>query len=226
MLEAADDCIEGKTIAISGAGNVAIHAAEKAVDMGANVVTLSDSKGFIHDAEGMNLDKINWIRKHKQKSGVSLESYANEFGGKWYEGKAPWGVTCHIALPCATQNEIDGRVAGTLIDNGCILIAEGANMPLTPQAIEKVRSSKVLFGPAKAVNAGGVAVSGLEISQNRTAIPRRRQEISEELHTIMKRIHDQCAEASPRNDHIDYAKGANIAAFKRISEAMMAQGLS
>lgn len=226
MLEAANDCVEGKTIAISGAGNVATHAAEKAVEMGGKVVTLSDSNGFVYDKDGFDIEKLRWVRKHKSKPGASLEDYTSEFGGDWFAGQKPWRVTCEIALPCATQNEIDEGDVDALIDNGCKLVAEGANMPLTAGAIKKVRSAKIHFAPAKAANAGGVAVSGLEISQNRTASSRTREQISEELHSIMKRIHDQCAEAGDAGDFIDYAKGANIAAFRKVAAAMLAQGLS
>ncbi len=226
MLEEQDKSIEGKTVVISGAGNVATHAAEKAIEMGAHVVTLSDSSGFIHDPDGLNLEKISWVRRHKSKPGTSLEAYVEEFcGANWQKGKAPWRVNCDIALPCATQNEIDEESAATLIDNGCQLIAEGANMPLTAKAIEVVRERKLLFGPAKAANAGGVAVSGLEISQNRSAAPLSREEVSEELRQIMKNIHAQCLEEGRQDDHVDYLRGANIAAFKRVASAMLAQGI-
>lgn len=227
MLEEQDKTVEGQTVVISGAGNVATHAAEKAIEMGAKVITLSDSSGFIHDPAGLDLEKLTWVRARKSKPGTSLEGFAEEFSGTaWHKGKAPWGVECNVALPCATQNEIGEEDAATLIDNGCQLIAEGANMPLTAEAIQVVRERKLPFGPAKAANAGGVAVSGLEISQNRSAAPLSREEVGEELKAIMKRIHSQCVEAGRQENHIDYLRGANIASFKRVANAMLAQGIA
>jgi glutamate dehydrogenase (NADP+) len=227
MLDEANDGVEQKTVVVSGSGNVASHAAQKAIDMGARVVTLSDSQGFVLDEDGFDLEKINWVRKHKARTGESLAAYADKFGAEWHEGKQPWGVACDIALPCATQNELTRDSAKALLDNGCRLIAEGANMPLTEDAVQLVRDRQILYGPAKAANAGGVAVSGLEISQNRIGRPWPRDEIGNDLHAIMKSIHDRCAEEG-RTDvgHIDYARGANIAAFRKVTSAMMAQGIS
>lgn len=229
MLDHVGDSIDGKTTIISGAGNVATHAAEKAVMMGANVVTLSDRKGFVHDPEGMTLEKIQWVKSHKATPGNSLKDYTQAFGGHWYAGKSPWLIECDIALPCATQNEMDEKAVRRLLHNGCILIAEGANMPLTQSATEAMRASNALYAPSKAANAGGVAVSGLEISANRTALSRTRNDLSQDLHSIMKSIHDRCVEAgtsASSASQVDYVRGANIAAFKRLSRALMAQGIT
>lgn len=227
MFDRRNEEVKNKTVVISGAGNVATHAAEKAIDMGAKVVALSDSKGFIHDRGGLNPEKLEWIRGHKAKPGASLEGFAEQFGADWIAGKRPWSVPCDIALPCATQNELDADAANQLIANGCRLVAEGANMPVTADAIERFREAKVLFGPAKAANAGGVAVSGLEISQNQMRRYRTRDDISQELHAIMKDIHSECvAHGKAEDGYVDYARGANIASFLKISEAMLAQGIS
>ncbi|MBU2532152.1 MAG: NADP-specific glutamate dehydrogenase [Alphaproteobacteria bacterium] len=227
MLGRANDALDGKTVAVSGAGNVATHAAEKAIEMGAKVITLSDSKGFIHDPDGVDKDKIDWVRRLKSRPGASLAAYADEFGAEWLEDGKPWCVPCDVALPCATQNELGLSDARQLLDNGCRLIAEGANMPLTKKALELVHDSRILLGPGKAANAGGVAVSGLEITQNQMRASRTRGDISSELHDIMKAIHDKCAEAGDGKDgYIDYSRGADIAAFRKLAKAMLAQGIS
>ncbi len=226
MLDHCGDGPSGKTIAISGAGNVATHAAEKAINMGAKVVTLSDSRGFIHDPQGLSLEKVRWVQRHKEQAGASLEAYVDEFGGDWHAGRKPWDVPCDIALPCATQNELDGDCAAKLIENGCKLVAEGANMPSTVAAIGKFRDAKVLYGPAKAANAGGVAVSGLEISQNQMRKSRSRDDISSELHAIMRDIHNACvASGETSNGYVDYARGANVASFRKVADAMISQGV-
>lgn len=226
MLDAANDGVEKKTVVVSGSGNVASHAAEKAIEMGARVLTLSDSQGFVLDEDGFDLEKINWVREHKARTGESLAACAEKFGVGWHKGKQPWGVACDIALPCATQNEVSGDAAKTLLDNGCRLIAEGANMPLTEAAVQLVRDRRILYGPAKAANAGGVAVSGLEISQNRIGRSWSKGEIGDRLHEIMKSIHDRCAEhGKAEGGHIDYARGANVAAFQKVASAMSAQGI-
>ena len=226
MLAEQDDQIDGKTIAISGAGNVATHAAELALENGGKVVTLSDSNGFIHDEAGLTQDKIDWVREHKAKSGASLEAYADEFDAKWHADKTPWGVTCDVALPCATQNELDKDSAKALIDNGCIAIVEGANMPTTADAKQAIRDADILFAPGKAANAGGVAVSGLEISQNRQRRPQSREELADALMGIMKTIHDSCAEHGGSKNGINYTKGANVAGFKKVAAAMYAEGVT
>ena len=226
MLAAQSEPVEGKTIAISGAGNVATHAAEKAIEMGGRVVTLSDSHGFVYDEGGLSKEKLDWVRRLKSKRGASLASYAGEFGATWHADQKPWGVHCDIALPCATQNEIDTEAATDLISNGCKFVAEGANMPTTVDALKRLRDANVLFGPAKAANAGGVAVSGLEISQNQSRKPRKREEINQELYEIMRDIHDLCAKYGRKDDGtIDYARGANIASFVKVADAMISQGL-
>ena len=225
MLETHDEEIDGKTLVISGAGNVATYAAELAVDRGAKVVTLSDSDGFIHDADGLTQEKIDWVRSHKAQPGASLEAYAEEFGAEWHAGGAPWQVACDIALPCATQNEMDADGAKALIANGCKVIVEGANMPLTSEAKEAVADSDVLFAPGKAANAGGVAVSGLEISQNRMRRSLSKEELCSDLMEIMTGIHDTCVEHGEGKDRVDYAKGANIAGFRKVADAMLAQGV-
>lgn len=227
MLEKAGQSLEGKKIAVSGAGNVATHAAEKATEMGGCVVTMSDSGGFIHDSAGIDREKIDWIRRHKADGGNSLADYADHFEAQWHEGKQPWSVACDVALPCATQNELDEDAAERLIEQGCGLIAEGANMPLTANAVRLVRERQLLFGPAKAANAGGVAVSGLEISQNRTGLSRSQDDIGRSLREIMGTIHERCVEEGQGDDgHIDYALGANRASFKQIANAMIAQGIA
>ncbi|MGR3761750.1 NADP-specific glutamate dehydrogenase [Roseobacteraceae bacterium NS-SX3] len=224
MLKCHGESLEGKEIVISGAGNVATHAAELAVKRGAKVLTLSDSGGFIYDKDGLSEDKIDWIRKHKADSGASIEAYAEEFGAEWHGGKAPWSVKCDVALPCATQNELDEEGVKALIENGCMALAEGANMPTTPKGRAAVASSELLFAPAKAANAGGVAVSGLEISQNQQRRGMSCEELADALEEIMAGIHESCAEAGEEEGKVNYAKGANIAAFRKVADAMMAQG--
>ena len=225
MLAARDDGLEGKTLIISGSGNVATHTAQKAIALGAKVISLSDSSGFIYDEDGLTPEKINWVREHKAKPGTSLKAYADEFGGKWTDGKAPWTLKGDIALPCATQNELDGEAAKTLVDNGISVIIEGANMPTTADAKAVFRKAEILFAPGKAANAGGVGVSGLEISQNRQRQFEDRDVIDEKLQSIMQHIHDECEDNGTRGGKIDYNKGANIAGFRKVANAMVAQGL-
>lgn len=226
MLARAGKDIEGQSIAISGAGNVATHAAKKAIELGGKVITLSDSKGLVVDKDGLTEEKITWVQELKSARGGSLEDFADEFGAEWHEGDAPWKVPCDIALPCATQNELDRSAAKTLIDNGCHAIAEGANMPLTADASSYVRESNVLFGPAKAANAGGVAISGLEIWQNRRRRPADRDAIGDELRSMMCEIHDRCvSEGEVDGGGVDYARGANVAGFKMVADATVAQGV-
>jgi glutamate dehydrogenase (NADP+) len=225
MLTAHDLDMEGMTVTISGAGNVATHAADKALSLGARVVTLSDSRGTIHDPAGLTTEKIAWVRELKSKPGASLETYTRKFGGEWRAGERPWAIPCDAALPCATENELGEDDARALVAQGCRAVAEGANMPTTRQAHAVLDEAGVLFAPAKAANAGGVAVSGLEISQNRAAKPQDAETVQRELNAIMGDIHDQCVEAGRRQDgHIDYARGANIAAFRKVAQAMLAQG--
>ena len=226
MLAERDESIDGKTIVVSGAGNVATFAAELAMCKGGRVVTLSDSRGFIHDADGLTQDKIDWVRQHKAKPGASLEVYADTFDATWHAGKAPWDVTCDIALPCATQNELDADGVKALIANDCAAIVEGANMPTTRAAQAAIREAGLLFAPGKAANAGGVAVSGLEISQNRQRRAQSRDDLAEALQDIMQTIHDTSAEAGRTSSGIDYAKGANVAGFCKVADATYAAGVA
>nr|WP_025063088.1 NADP-specific glutamate dehydrogenase [Sulfitobacter guttiformis] len=225
MIEQHDDAIDGKSLIISGAGNVATYAAQKALDLGASVISLSDSSGFIHDPEGLTAEKIAWVREHKAKSGGSLEPYAKEFGARWHPGKKPWGLEADVAIPCATQNELLGNDAESLIKNGIKTVVEGANMPCTAEAKKAFKDAGVLFAPGKAANAGGVAVSGLEISQNRQNRPISAEKVDEALHQIMRDIHAACVDEGTRDGKIDYSKGANIAGFRKVADAMVAQGI-
>ncbi|MDA9865211.1 NADP-specific glutamate dehydrogenase [bacterium] len=225
MLSAHDSAVEGQSIIISGAGNVATHAAEKAIEMGARVISLSDSSGFIHDPEGVTDEKIAWVRAHKATSGNSLEPYAKEFGATWTADKTPWSLEADIAIPAATQNELHEADAEMLLKNGIKAVVEGANMPCTATAKKVFKDAELLFAPGKAANAGGVAVSGLEISQNRQRRSSSSQDVDDDLRQIMADIHAACAEDGTRDGKIDYAKGANIAGFRKVADAMVAQGV-
>lgn len=225
MLKTQDEGLDGKSVIISGAGNVATHAAEKAIAMGARVLTLSDSAGFIHDPDGLSQDKIDWVRSHKAKSDTSLEAYVSQFGGTWTAGKGPWGIEADIAAPCATQNELNEDNAKTLISNGVQVVIEGANMPSTAAAKAAFRSAGILFAPGKAANAGGVAVSGLEISQDRTRRLLDADQVDQALQGIMSDIHSACVEEGTRDGLVDYRKGANIAGFRKVADAMLSQGV-
>jgi len=224
MLSTRGASVEGQRIVISGAGNVATHAAQKALELGAKVVTLSDSRGFILDEDGVTDEKIAWVRRHKQQPGASLEGYADEFGATWHPGKTPWGVACTVALPCATQNELDINDARTLAQNGCRAVAEGANMPVTAAARAVIDEAGLLYAPGKAANAGGVAVSGLEISQNRMSRSRSRVDVDDDLKAIMRNIHSNCVRHGEHGDRVDYSRGANRAGFCKVAVAMLAQG--
>jgi len=227
MLEAHDMSVEGKTVLISGAGNVALHAVEKAIELGAKVVTLSDSGGFVHDSEGIDADKLAWIKQLKHEHPGRIREYAEAFDGVEFHADAkPWSIPCDIAVPCATQNELDGDDAGQLIENGCTCVVEGANMPSTTEAIAQFNANEILFAPGKAANAGGVATSGLEMAQNSQRVYWSRERVDDELHTIMRNIHARCCEHGRREDgSIDYAVGANIAGFIKVADAMLAQGI-
>jgi len=225
MLATINEGFTGKTIAISGSGNVAQYAAEKALEFGAKVVTFSDSTGYIFDRDGIDREKLNWIMELKNLRRGRIREYADRFGCKYVEGTSrPWAERCDIALPCATENEINGKDAQTLIDNGCICVSEGANMPSTPDAVEVFLKHKILYGPGKAANAGGVATSGLEMSQNSLRLSWTREEVDQRLHTIMVNIHKTCVEHGRKGDYINYVKGANIGGFVKVADAMMAQG--
>ncbi len=226
MLATKGDDFKGKTVCISGSGNVAQYACEKATQLGAKVVTLSDSKGFIHDPAGITAEKLAWVMDLKNNRRGRISEYAKEFSGStFHEGERPWGTKCDIALPCATQNELNEEQAKTLIANGTICVAEGANMPCTPEAIAVFHGAKILFSPGKASNAGGVATSGLEMSQNSLRLSWTREEVDEKLHNIMKSIHQACIKYGTEGDYVDYVKGANIAGFVKVADAMMDQGL-
>ena len=225
MLKHIGNSIEGKDVLVSGSGNVAQYATEKVLHLGGKVVTLSDSSGFIYDPEGISKDKLDWVIDLKNNKRGRIKEYAEEFGCEYFEGLRPWGISCDIALPCATQNEINELNAKDLVKNGLIAISEGANMPSDPDAINIFQDSKVLFGPGKAANAGGVAVSGLEMSQNSMRIKWEREEVDQKLLTIMKSIHSACVVHGDNKKHIDYVKGANISGFIKVADAMMDQGI-
>ena len=225
MLKHIGNSIEGKDVLVSGSGNVAQYATEKVLHLGGKVVTLSDSSGFIYDPEGISKDKLVWVIDLKNNKRGRIKEYAEEFGCEYFEGSRPWGINCDIALPCATQNEINESNAKDLVKNGIIAISEGANMPSDPYAINIFQDSKVLFGPGKAANAGGVAVSGLEMSQNSMRIRWEREEVDQKLLTIMKSIHSSCVVHGDNKKHIDYVKGANVSGFIKVADAMMDQGI-
>ena len=214
-----------KVVAISGSGNVAQYACEKATQLGAKVVTLSDSSGYIYDQDGIDAEKLAFVMELKNVKRGRIKEYAERFNCEFFEGQRPWAVKCDIALPCATQNELDGDEAKMLIDNGCICVSEGANMPSTPEAIEAFQTAKILFAPGKASNAGGVATSGLEMSQNSIRMNWTREEVDEKLKRIMKDIHTSCVTYGAAGDFVDYVKGANIAGFVKVADAMLDQGV-
>lgn len=227
MLATKNDSFEGKTVIISGSGNVAQFACEKATQLGAKVVTMSDSSGYIFDKDGIDAFKLKYIQELKNVKRARISEYIEKYpSATFYEGKRPWSVNCDIALPCATQNELNEDEAKTLIKNSVIAVAEGANMPTTPNAIEAFQNAKVLFSPGKASNAGGVATSGLEMSQNSLRLNWTREEIDEKLKNIMNNIHESCVTYGTQKDgYIDYVKGANIAGFVKVADAMLAQGV-
>ncbi len=227
MLATKGESFKGRTVAISGSGNVAQYAAEKVIEFGGKVVTFSDSAGYIYDSEGINEEKLAFVMELKNEKRVRISEYTKKYtGAKYVEGKRPWEVKCDIALPCATQNELDGEEAKMLIKNGCTCVGEGANMPCTPEAIEAFQKAKILFSPGKASNAGGVATSGLEMSQNSLRLSWTAEEVDEKLHNIMNDIHAACVQYSKDDDgYVDYVKGANIAGFVKVADAMLAQGV-
>ncbi|MGB5204453.1 MAG: NADP-specific glutamate dehydrogenase, partial [Eudoraea sp.] len=227
MLKTKNEEIKGKTVVVSGSGNVAQYAAEKILQLGGKVLTLSDSGGYIYDKDGIDNEKLAFIMDLKNNKRGRISEYVKKYkSATYHEGKRPWSVKCDIALPCATQNELDGNDAKELIANGCFCIAEGANMPSTPDAIHAFHDAKVLFAPGKASNAGGVATSGLEMSQNSLRISWTREEVDERLRGIMGDIHDSCIEYGIEdNGYCNYVKGANIAGFVKVADAMLAQGV-
>ncbi len=227
MLETQGNSFNGKVITISGSGNVAQYACEKATEMGGKVVTLSDSSGYIYDESGIDTEKLAFVMELKNVKRGRISEYVDEYpSAKFFKGERPWGVKCDIALPCATQNELNGDEAKILVDNGCICVSEGANMPSTPEAIHLFHKQKILFAPGKASNAGGVATSGLEMSQNSLRLSWTREEVDEKLKGIMKNIHQACVKyGTDEEGYVDYVKGANIAGFVKVADAMLAQGV-
>ena len=227
MLKRKGDYFNGKKVVISGAGNVAQYAAEKAIELGATILTLSDSAGYILDEEGINTEKLKHVMFIKNEKRGRISEYVEKYpNAKFIAGARPWSVKCDIALPCATQNELNGDEAKQLIKNGCMCVSEGANMPSTPEAIHEFHAAKILFAPGKASNAGGVATSGLEMSQNSLRLSWTRKEVDEKLQVIMEDIHDSCVQYGENEDGtIDYIKGANIAGFVKVADAMLAQGV-
>ncbi len=226
MLKLQNQQVEGKICLISGSGNVAQYAAEKCNQLGAKVVTMSDSSGFIHDPDGIDQDKLAYIVDLKTNRRGRLSEYADEYGVDYFPDKRPWGISCNLAFPCATQNELNVEQATTLIKNGCIGVSEGANMPTELEGIRVFQQARILFAPSKAANAGGVAVSGLEMSQNSARITWKEQELQSLLQDIMQDIHQRCVEYGRESDgHINYLKGANIAGFTKVANAMLAYGV-
>ena len=227
MLQLKGDSFEGKSVVISGSGNVAQYAAEKATQLGAKVITMSDSSGYILDEAGIDEGKLAFIMELKNEKRGRISEYVKQYtSAKYFEGETPWGTKCDIAMPCATQNELKESDAKKLIKNGCICLGEGANMPCTPEAIEVFQQAKILFSPGKASNAGGVATSGLEMSQNSMRYNWTSEEVDKKLHKIMKDIHEKCVEYGTESDgYVDYVKGANIAGFVKVADAMLSQGV-
>jgi glutamate dehydrogenase/leucine dehydrogenase len=226
MLATRGESFKGKTVCISGSGNVAQYATEKVTELGGKVVTSSDSNGFIYDPKGIDKEKLNYIMDLKNVHRGRIKEYAEKFGVEYFEDERPWKIKCDIAMPNATQNEINGDEAKTLVKNGCICVTEGANMPSTSEAVEVFLNAHILYGPGKAANAGGVATSGLEMTQNSMRLPWSREEVDERLHMIMKNIHTTCVKYGKQEDgFINYVDGANIGGFVKIANAMMAQGV-
>jgi glutamate dehydrogenase (NADP+) len=227
MLATKNTTFAGKTVIVSGSGNVAQYAIEKATQLGAKVVTASDSSGYIYDADGIDTEKLAYIMEIKNVNYGRISDYVTKYpNAKFVAGKRPWEVKGDIALPCATQNELNGEEAKALVQNGCICVAEGANMPSTPEAIAEFHKAKILFAPGKASNAGGVATSGLEMSQNSLRLSWSAEEVDQRLHGIMVSIHEACVKYGKGADgNVDYVKGANIAGFVKVADSMIDQGL-
>ncbi|MCX5714690.1 MAG: NADP-specific glutamate dehydrogenase [Candidatus Omnitrophica bacterium] len=225
MLKTRGESLKGKVCTVSGSGNVAQYTVEKLIELGAKVVTLSDSSGFIHDDGGIDKKELACVLELKNVRRGRIKECASEFRCKYYEGKKPWGIKCDIAFPSATQNEIDEADAKVLVKNGCLAVGEGANMPSTPEAVEVFQNAKILYAPGKASNAGGVATSGLEMTQNSARMSWSRQEVDSKLLQIMIAIHEQCVRYGKEGKYINYVNGANIAGFVKVADAMLAQGL-
>ena len=225
MLKRTKNSFDGKIVTVSGSGNVAQYATQKATELGAKVVSLSDSSGTIHDPDGVDSEKLDWVMNLKNNKRGRIKEYAEKFNVQYHDGSSPWIIPCDIALPCATQNEINKEEAKTLIRNGCKVVSEGANMPSDPDAINIFQNNNILFGPGKAANAGGVATSGLEMSQNSMRINWSREEVDGKLQSIMKNIHESCVIHGKESEGINYVKGANIAGFIKVADAMIDQGV-
>lgn len=227
MLKTKGDSFEGKTVVVSGSGNVAQYATEKATQLGAKVVTMSDSSGYIYDEDGIDAEKLAYVMEIKNVRRGRIHEYVEKYpSAKFFKGERPWGTKCDVALPCATQNELNGEEAKALVANGCICVSEGANMPSTPEAIETFHAAKILFAPGKASNAGGVATSGLEMSQNSLRLSWTREEVDAKLHGIMNSIHEACVTYGTQDGgYVDYVKGANVAGFVKVADAMLDQGV-
>jgi glutamate dehydrogenase (NADP+) len=225
MLKTRGDSLKGKTCAVSGSGNVAQYTTEKLIELGAKVVTLSDSNGFIYDQDGLDHKEFNCVVHLKNVKRARIKECAKEFNCKYYENKKPWSVKCDVAFPSATQNEIGRKEAEELVKNGCIAIGEGANMPTTPEGVKVFQKAKILYAPGKAANAGGVATSGLEMSQNSMRISWPREKVDRRLREIMVLIHENCIRYGKEKKYVNYVKGANIASFVKVADAMIDQGL-
>ncbi len=226
MMKTKGKSFNGATVVVSGSGNVAQYACEKATQLGGKVVTLSDSNGFIYDPNGIDAEKLAWVMELKNVKRGRISEYVTKFGGEYHEGKTPWGVKCDIALPCATQNELQLEDAKVLLSNGCFCVAEGANMPTTLEATQAFLEAKIMFAPGKASNAGGVATSGLEMSQNSLRLSWSREEVDQRLHGIMVNIHEAARKYGTEADgFVNYVKGANIAGFVKVADAMLDQGI-
>ena len=228
MLEAADQSFDGLSVGVSGSGNVALYAAKKALELGGKIITLSDSDGFIHDPDGMDEEKLDFVQNLKEVERGRISEYADKFkSAKFTKDARPWEVAMDVALPCATQNEVSPDDAKKLIDNGVKMVCEGANMPTELEAVHALQEANVLFGPAKAANAGGVAVSGMEQSQNAQRVSWSAEEVDKKLHGVMSDIHEQCVEygePEKKGDPVDYVKGANLAGFVKVADAMLSYG--
>ena len=226
MLATKGIALEGKTVCISGSGNVAQYTAEKLISLGAKVVTMSDSNGYIYDPDGISREKLDYIMHLKNVERGRIREYAAKYGCKYVEGARPWGEKCDIAMPSATQNEINGEEARTLLANGCFAVTEGANMPSTPEAIDAFLNARILYAPGKAANAGGVSVSGLEMTQNSQKLSWSSEEVDNKLKSIMENIHSQCVKYGTQADgYVNYVKGANVSGFMKVATAMMEQGI-
>lgn len=225
MLKNKGDSLKGKVCAVSGSGNVAQYTVEKLIELGAKPVTLSDSNGVVYDPDGIDRKKLDFVMELKNVKRGRIKEYAQKYGCEYFEGKRPWGITCDAAFPSATQNEINEADAKALVKNGCKCVSEGANMPSTPEAVDVYMNAKILYGPAKAANAGGVATSGLEMAQNSQRLSWSREEVDEKLQNIMVQIHQTCLKYGKDGDFVDYVKGSNIGGFVKIADAMLNQGV-